>query len=165
MNLYQSIVCKCSSFPLVSHTNRHTPYINCIIKSATCPSQFMYVEEQRAYTDMSPGWSAARRQVEVDLLYLAWVLRQLCFCSRQQVLWANSLLCPEMREREEAGDREADTVEKCQAHSESLSPKQQHVVLCIQIHPGSGITHHPCLNWLPCPSGEALVDFSCCWKY
>lgn len=67
-------------------------------------------------------------------------------CSREQVLWANSLLCPEMREREEAGEEEAHGEEKCQAHSESPSPKRQQVVLCIQIHPAAGITHHLSLN-------------------
>lgn len=57
------------------------------------------------------------------------------------MLWASSPLCPEMRE-----SGEVDEEEKCQAHSESPTPKQQHVVLCIQIHPAAGITHHPFLN-------------------
>lgn len=47
----------------------------------------------------------------------------MCMCSRQQVLWANSLLYPEMRPREEAGEGEADGEEKCQAHSEKPESK------------------------------------------
>lgn len=38
-------------------------------------------------------------------------------CGGQQVLWANSLLCPEMREREKAGEGEADEEEKCRVQS------------------------------------------------
>lgn len=73
-------------------------------------------------------------------------------CSRQQVLWANSLLYPEMKPREEAAEGEADEEEKCQAHSESLSPKQQRVVLCIQIHPPSRWYHTSSVSQLTAPS-------------
>lgn len=141
------------------HTHR-------IIKAVTCLSHSLHALNRALHVlVLGPGWSA-------DVAGLGWFVVSLMNLKAavhvQQVHWANSLLCPEMREGEGGGGGGGRGTRRSRNAKRALKVQSGGVLHYAYrfTHPAAGITHHLSLSRLPRSFGDALVGFSCCccWK-